>query len=113
MDFTYRRQRLELRDTFRIAREASDYRDNILVRIVDSSGTIGWGEAAPSRYYHQTTDTVARALDSIQVADVSDAFALDDVMTELAVQLGNQSSALAAIDMAFHDLMGKRLGIPL
>ena len=113
MDFTQRAIRLELRDTFRIAREESDHRENVLVEIVDSSGTVGWGEAAPSRYYHQTSDTVTRALDNIQLADVSGPFVLDDVLTGLSAQLGNQSSALAAMDIAFHDLIGKRLGIPL
>jgi L-alanine-DL-glutamate epimerase-like enolase superfamily enzyme len=105
--------RLSLRDTFRIAREASDLRDNVLVRVRDASGLEGVGEAAPSPYYGQSAASVSDALQRLSWPADSDAFVLEDLLAALAPQLEGQSSALAALDMALHDLVGKRLGAPL
>ena len=113
MEISYRSLGLNLRDTFRISREASDKRENILVKIVDDSGNDGYGEAAPSQYYDQTARSVAKTLSDVSLAGWTDPFLLDDVLAGMAFQCGKQSSALAAVDIALHDLIGRRLGVPL
>jgi len=55
---------LELRTKhpFIIARGGqSDYRTG-WVRLMDADGQEGWGEAAPSRFYGETAETVLAAL---------------------------------------------------
>lgn len=113
MDLSYWPISLELRDTFRINREASDRRDNVFVKIVDEFGNEGLGEAAPSRYYQQTANSVSQALSTISLTGVSEPFRLEDITNDLSKKLQNQRSALTAVDMAMHDLIGKRLKIPL
>ncbi len=113
MKLTYRPLPLELRDTFRITREASDHRDNVLVRLVDRTGAEGLGEAAPSRFYSQTAASVTQQLADVSLSDVVDPLFLDDILAPLRVQLQDHSSAMAGIDIALHDLMGKKLGLPL
>jgi len=113
MEFSHWPVTLELRDTFRISREASDRRENVLVKVVDESGTEGLGEAAPSGYYQQSADSVTQALSRISLTNVGDPFLLEDVLCDLSGKLRNQRSALTAVDMAFYDLIGKRLGVPL
>jgi L-alanine-DL-glutamate epimerase-like enolase superfamily enzyme len=105
--------RLELRDTFRIARESSDFRDNVLVKIKDADGCEGLGEAAPSRYYGQSAASVADALERIDISGATDPYTIDDVLDSARAGVGDQSSALAAIDMGLYDLIGKRLSAPL
>lgn len=100
---------LKLRHTFRIARGASDERKNLLVE-VEHEGRVGLGEAAPILRYHEDRDSAARAVDAM-------ATRLGDPRL-FATAAGRsaepgQHSAQAAVEMALHDLAGKRLGAPL
>jgi len=113
MELSYSPLRLELRDTFRISRESSDQRNNVLVQIVDASGAEGIGESAPSPYYGQSAESVSQALAKVTLQDLENPFQLEEIHTALSTQLANDRSALAAIDIAIHDLIGKRLGVPL
>src|SRR5690349_19192874 len=47
---------------FIIARGGSSEWRTVWVRITDRDGTEGWGEAAPSRFYGETADTVVAVL---------------------------------------------------
>ena len=100
---------LHLRHTFRIARGATDSRRNVLVEIEDG-GHVGIGEAAPIKRYHEDPDSAAAALDVIATRLV-ETRAFSQVAAHLAVP--GQKAAEAAVDMALHDLAGKRLGAPL
>jgi len=113
MNLAHAPLRLTLRETFRIARESSDVRDNVLVTLSDASGAEGIGEAAPSPYYGQSADGVAAALDGLALPQVSDPKVLEDILAALQAPLANHSSALAAVDMALHDMLGRNIGIPL
>jgi len=95
---------LELRTTFRVAHGASDKRDNVLVYLDD-----GVGEAAAVPYYGETKEGIIEYLKS--VPDLGDdPFDLDAV---LAKRLEGSRAARSAIDVALHDLWGKKLGQPL
>ncbi|MBI2190498.1 MAG: dipeptide epimerase [Planctomycetes bacterium] len=104
---------LPLRDTFRIARESSDVRQNALVRLETADGLAGLGEAAPSLYYGQSAKTVMAAMASPIFASLDDPFLLEELLSRAAAALPGQRSALSALDMALHDWMGQRLGVPL
>jgi L-Ala-D/L-Glu epimerase len=95
---------LELRTTFRVAHGASDVRNNVLVYLDD-----GVGEAAAVPYYGETQEGIIEYLKS--VPDLGDdPFALEAV---LAMRPAGSRAARSAIDVALHDLWGKRLGQPL
>ena len=104
---------LTLRHTFRIAREASDKRKNVLLKLTDEDGVCGLGEAAPSVYYNQTSESVQERLRGMSESDFADLYLREKILERAEGILGEQRSALAAVDMALYDWLGKRLGVPL
>jgi L-alanine-DL-glutamate epimerase-like enolase superfamily enzyme len=109
---SFSRVRLELRHTFRIARSADEFRESVLVRLEDG-GIEGFGEAAPSPRYDQSADSAERSLASLGAELDTPAAHIEDVLATVGDQLGPEMAARAAVDMALHDLLGKRLGAPL
>ena len=99
---------------FVIARGGASEHRLIRVRVIDDDGTEGWGEAAPNRFYGETTDTALAALARLApVVEAFDPWALDDVEAEMNRTLRLNGSVKSAISAALHDLAGKRLGVPL
>ena len=106
---------LELRTKhpFIIARGGqSDYR-TIWVRLKDADGHEGWGEAAPSRFYGETAETVLAALNVYVAGMPEDPFDLEETERRWESLLRVNASARAALSSALHDLVGKRLGVPV
>ena len=112
MEFSAETIRLDLIHPFRIAREVSDHKHNVLVRISDD-GLTGIGEAAPSRYYKEDAGSVLRALEEAPALLAGDPFELEATMNRLASRFPGDPSARAAVDIALHDLAARRLGVPL
>ncbi|MEP6572598.1 MAG: dipeptide epimerase [Gemmatimonadota bacterium] len=104
---------LHTRHPFIIARGGnSDYR-TVWVRLIDSDGVEGWGEAAPTRFYGETTETVLASLQLYQKALPSNPFAIEDTELGWETLLHLNPSARVALSCALHDLVGKRLGVPV
>lgn len=109
---------LHTRHAFHIAREAARpaWR-SVWVRLRDRDGLEGWGEAAATPFYGETADTVAALLprlrDALAAATDGDAFALDRAEAALDHSVGRNAAAKVAISAAMHDLIGKRLGMPV
>jgi L-alanine-DL-glutamate epimerase-like enolase superfamily enzyme len=100
---------LKLRHTFRIARGAADARRNVVVEI-EEDGRTGRGEAAPIRRYHEDPESAAAAID-LMATRLGDTKAFATAAERAAVE--GQRSAEAAVDMALHDMAGRRLGVPV
>jgi len=102
---------------FVIARGGASEWRLVRVRLVDDDGVEGWGEAAPNRFYGETTNSALAALVTLApVAEQvlsSDPFALEDLDVEMNKALRLNGSVKAAISAAAHDLAGKRLGVPV
>jgi L-alanine-DL-glutamate epimerase-like enolase superfamily enzyme len=96
---------------FRIAVGGSRGHENTLVRI-EHDGIVGIGEASPSAYYGETPRTVAAAIEAWTADLGDDPFALDAIEQRMRARLRGQAAAHAAIEMALHDWIGKRLGRP-
>ncbi len=104
---------LRTRHPFIIARGGqSDYR-TVRVRLTDGDGVEGWGEAAPTKFYGETTETVLAALEHYRTALPADPFDLEGAERQWVTMLRQNPSARAALSSALHDLVGKRLGVPL
>lgn len=98
---------------FIIARGGKSEYHSVLVRITDDDGVEGWGEAAATGFYGETIDTVQAALPTYATLLGDDPFALETIERRLEATLPGNASARVAISTALHDLVGKRLGIPL
>ncbi len=103
---------LRTRFAFRIAHGSKQEYRNTLVRI-EHDGVQGWGEAAPAHYYGETPATVALALETWAPHLGEDPFALDAISARLDGVLQGHGAARAAIEMALHDWIGKKLGLPV
>ena len=99
---------------FVIARGGTSAHRLIRVRVIAEDGTEGWGEAAPNRFYGETPESAVAALSRLApIVEQADAWAIDDVETEMNQALARDGSVKAALSAALHDLAGKRLGVPL
>ena len=100
---------LRLRHTFRIARGASDIRENLLVEL-EHDGVAGLGEAAPIKRYGEDRASAAAAVEEMaRRLREPRAFAV----AAGGAAVAGQRAAEAAVDMALHDLAARRLGVPL
>jgi len=98
---------------FVIARGGGDDYRVVWVRLTDSDGVEGWGEADPAKYYGETADTVLAKLQLLEPHLPKDAFDLEAAEARFARVVPKNGAARAALSAALHDLMGKRLGQPL
>ncbi|MES2522750.1 MAG: dipeptide epimerase [Gemmatimonadota bacterium] len=102
------------RHPFIIARGGQSEWQTVWVRITDSDGAEGWGEAAPSRFYGETADSVMSAMTRFApIVERANAWSIEAVERELERELRWNAAARCAISSALHDLAAKRLGVPL
>ncbi len=131
MTFSIRFRTLELplRDPFDIARSAPGKGRSIQTVVAElrddadgQDGPTGLGEGYPDRYYADTPETMAAVapvlLEAVEpVAEglrggLADArAALEAAADRMAAAVAHHGAAKCAIDIALHDLVGKRLGI--
>jgi L-Ala-D/L-Glu epimerase len=99
---------------FTIARgSGSDFRV-VWVKVTDDDGNEGWGESAPSRYYGESVDMSAAALMELApIVERWDGWSLESAEEEMTRVLRGAGAAKSAVSAALHDLVGKRLGVPL
>jgi L-alanine-DL-glutamate epimerase-like enolase superfamily enzyme len=102
------------RTPFVIARGGASEWRLVRVRVIDDDGADGWGEAAPSRFYGETTDTVIAVLDRLApVLEHANAWSLEAIEAAMHTAIRFNASAKSAVSAALHDLAAKRLGVPL
>ena len=105
---------LRTRYPFVIARGGYAAHENVVVRITDDDGIEGLGEAAPNRYYGESVATVVAALEQFApVLGSADSWSLEAIDASLSRVLRGNNSAKAAISAALHDIIGKRVGVPV
>lgn len=105
---------LETRYPFVIARGGYAAHDNVVIRLVDDQGIEGWGEAAPNRYYGESVGSVVAAFEQfVPILSSADAWSLEAIEAQLNRALRGNGSAKGAVSAALHDIVGKRIGIPV
>ena len=110
MEVVAKIDRLQLAQTFVIAREAADYADVVQVSLTHD-GVTGYGEAAPVERYDESATSALLFVDDHGGLVGDDPFALEDIGERLAAAPREQA-AKSALDAALHDLQGKLLGVP-
>jgi L-alanine-DL-glutamate epimerase-like enolase superfamily enzyme len=99
---------LHLRHTFTISRSSEDIAETVLLRL-NADGIEALGESAPISRYDEGVEQVAQVLNALRLEQV-DLWHFDDVLDLLPA---HAYGARCALDLALHDLAGKRLGIPV
>ncbi len=103
---------LPLRHAWTIARGTSTSKRNVVVELREG-GLVGRGEAAPNVRYGESAETVTAALEKLAPALDGDPRHFRVLSERVEEALPGNHAAKAALDIALHDLAGKRLGVPL
>jgi L-alanine-DL-glutamate epimerase-like enolase superfamily enzyme len=112
VELTYSAIELVPRHVFRTARSSTASSRSVIVTLRAGAVT-GIGEAAPSRFYGETKETVVRYLERMRPV-VEAAANETELMAELTSRGGRgDPAARASLEIAAHDMMGRRCGIPL
>jgi len=112
MRLSWYRQDLRLARPFTIARGTETEKQTIVVQ-VEHQGLTGLGEVVPTAYYGQSLDSAERALAQMLPMLADDPFKVQPIIERLLRHFDDQRAAVAAVDAALHDWIGKRLGVPL
>ena len=114
LETDYERVGLPLEDPFTIARGTTTVSENVLVTISDGEFE-GVGGAAPSAHYGETADTVEAVLPDLLavVEEVDDPHQLRRIERRMRETIRGAPGARAAVSVALHDLVCKRLDLPL
>lgn len=109
---------LGLREPYTIAYETIDTAPVVFLRILTDAGLTGFGCAAPDLpVTRETAESVCRVFEEHiePVITGADPFFLTGLIESLKTKIGGvpASSALAMLDMALYDLIGKAAGLPL
>jgi L-alanine-DL-glutamate epimerase-like enolase superfamily enzyme len=91
------------------------YADNVLVRVEDETGAVGWGEAASAPMMNGETQAgmvaaIRHMAERLYRAEVTDVAALRDLV---GPTIHFNPGAKAAVEIALLDLIGQRTGQPL
>lgn len=103
---------LKLKHTFTISRSSRDIESVVIVEL-EHEGIVGYGESSPSRRYGENVETVLAFLSRINLSRFEDPFQLVSIMEYLDTVAEGNVAAKAAIDIALHDWLGKKVNLPL
>jgi gluconate/galactonate dehydratase len=88
----------------------------VLVRVTTASGAVGWGEAPTTlmtRPVFESVREVARFYEGQDLADHAAALREFERYSFYRSRSMEATSALSAVDIACHDLLGRELGVPV
>ena len=119
---------LKIKERFTIAHTSRDSQEALVVALQDTTGSgqraIGLGETTANPYYHVDLPTMQQTLESLrpliedyQISDTrvkaGEPGSPEHFWKTMLPHLADQPFPLCALDIAAHDLYGKKLGQPL
>ena len=114
MKITHEVLTLTTRVPFIIARGGSSTWRTLMVRVIDKDGVEGWGESAPSGLYGETVDSNIAVIDRLRpIFAEGDAWSVEALEAAMHRNISGNGALKSALSAAVHDIIGKRLGIPL
>lgn len=116
VSFTVQRRDFALKTPSVVAYEALETATNVVVGLELANGLVGHGNAAPD--FHVTGETAESVEQTLQehfkpALLGADAAQIETLWARLAAIAPTAPSAIAAVDIALYDLLGKQAGLPL
>jgi L-alanine-DL-glutamate epimerase-like enolase superfamily enzyme len=99
-----------------VAYESSETAPNVITRVELENGLVGWGNAAPDQAVTgETADDVERIIKEVFRPFLLGVKAsrIEMIWAKLNELAPHRPTAIAAIDIAFYDLLGKAANLPL
>jgi L-alanine-DL-glutamate epimerase-like enolase superfamily enzyme len=113
MKLSYEVKRLNLKHTWTISRNSSDFKNNVFVYL-EKDGIKGIGEAAPNIRYDETSESTIEVIKKAKsLFENSDPQKFVDLGYEIHNLTKGQTAAKAALDIALMDWIGKAYNLPL
>ncbi len=112
MKLTHARLKIRPRYRFATSQGGIDEKEVIIARL-EHAGVVGRGECVASTLYGQTLESSEAALDDMAGLLGDDPFAIDAILGRVLARHDAQRAAVAALDSALHDWVGRRLGVPV
>ncbi|GAB4065233.1 mandelate racemase/muconate lactonizing enzyme family protein [Ancylobacter sonchi] len=106
---------MPLREPLKMAGIVVSHAENVLVRLEDDQGRVGWGEAASApTMTGETLPGMVAALDFIKSrVETAEIEEIDAFSRRLDSWIYGNNGAKSALDMALHDLAAQAAGVPL
>ena len=101
----------ELRHAFTIATASRTSTPGMLLE-VEHDGIIGYGEASMPPYLGESQASSAAFLAQVDLGRFPDPFQLGEILPAIDALAPGNTAAKAAVDIALHDWIGKKLGAP-
>ncbi len=104
---------LPYRKPFTISMGTSVSSTDVVVKLIDDEGRIGWGEASPSRRVTgESEDTILAAMNALVPLIIKeDPMNVERIEEKLSKAILGNTAAKLALEMAAFDLKGKILGV--
>jgi L-alanine-DL-glutamate epimerase-like enolase superfamily enzyme len=104
---------LELKDTFTVTYGSRDFQKTLIVELDDGEHK-GYGEAAAIIYYGVGIEEMIASLEAIRpLIEQNEHLKPEELWKLTSPHLQNNRFAQCALDLAMHDLYGKKKGLPL
>ena len=101
----------ELRHAFTIATASRTSTPGMLVEI-EHEGVVGYGEASMPPYLGESQASAAAFLARVDLGRFPHPFQLGEILPAIDALAPGNTAAKAAVDIALHDWIGKKLGAP-
>ncbi|MGD8306043.1 MAG: dipeptide epimerase [Ignavibacteria bacterium] len=114
--FEYFPVTMKLKEPYTIAYESVDHTSNMFCKILTDQNITGIGVAAPDlEVTGETIDTVGNVCENIikPFLKGKDPIRISKILNEIKPELLTHPSALAMLDMALYDILGKRADLPV
>ncbi|MBK7258401.1 MAG: dipeptide epimerase [Ignavibacteriae bacterium] len=111
MKLTFTPYTLELKHTFTIATSSRTTTPDMMVQ-VEKDGIIGYGEASMPPYLGESQESAKAFLSKVDLTTFADPFEFETVLAYVDSIAPGNPAAKAAVDIALHDWVGKKMGQP-
>lgn len=112
MRLTWHRQRIVPTHRFATAQGGISEKETIVVSF-EHDGRVGLGECVPSQLYGQTLESSDDALRGMAAELGDDPFAIEMILSRLLARFDGQRAAIAAVEAALLDWIGRSLKTPV
>jgi L-Ala-D/L-Glu epimerase / N-acetyl-D-glutamate racemase len=109
MKFRFYPYTLELKHTFTLATSSRNTTPVMMVEI-ERDGVIGYGEASMPPYLGESHETAHAFLSRVDLTKYDSLFLLEDILKDVDGIAPGNHAAKAAVDIALHDWLGKKMG---
>ncbi len=102
---------LQLKHPFTVAISSRTTTPVMMVEI-ERDGITGYGEASMPPYLGESQETARAFLSKVDMAKYPDPFLIGDILADIDAIAPGNPAAKAAVDIALHDWVGKKIGEP-